>query len=302
MPTRVILDTDIGTDVDDALALALILASPEFRLEGVTCVYGDVMLRARMVIKLLQLRGVSDVPVMVGARKPLMGLRPVYWGGYEGDGLLTPGDEKLMPAPEYAPDYIVRTVMENPGEIHLICIGPLTNAALAFLREPLIARQLAGLTIMGGVIRGLHGLDLPYAEHNILCDAEAAHIVFASGTPITFVPLDVTVQTRIARDRVERIRAQGTPYHKAVAQQVELYPRFRQHGSTTTHDPLAVATVIQPDMVTLKQVHVDIETSGRYTAGMTLVKEASEGGSNIRAAVAVDASRFENWLVDRLVR
>lgn len=302
MPTRVILDTDIGTDVDDCLALALILASPELHLEAVTCVYGDVLLRARMAMKLLQLRGVSDVPVMVGARRPLMGLRPVYWEGHEGEGLLTPEDESLLPAPEFAPDYVARTVAENPGAIHLICIGPLTNVALAFLREPLMARQLAGLTIMGGVVGGLHDLSLPHAEHNILCDAEAAHIVFSSGAPITFVPLDITVQTRITRAGVERIQAQNTPYHRAVAQQVELYPRFRQHGATTTHDPLAVATVIQPDLVTLRPVHVEIETSGRLSAGMTLIRAAAEGSSNTRMAVAVDAPRFEDWLINRLVR
>ncbi|HEX2908484.1 MAG TPA: nucleoside hydrolase, partial [Phototrophicaceae bacterium] len=170
MPIRTILDTDIGTDVDDCLALALILASPEFQLEGVTCVYGDVLLRARIAKKLLQLRGVTNVPVMVGARKPLMGQRPVYWEGREGDGLLTAADDYLRPEPEFAPDYIARMVMENPGEIHLICIGPLTNAALAFLREPQLAQQLKHLTLMGGVIRGPHDLSLPYAEHNIICD------------------------------------------------------------------------------------------------------------------------------------
>ncbi len=302
MPTRIILDTDIGTDVDDALALALILASPEFKLEGITCVYGDVMLRARMAMKLLQLRGISDVPVMVGARKPLMGMRPVYWGGYEGEGLLTPVDDMLMPAPEFAPDFIVRTATENPGEIHLICIGPLTNAALAFLREPLIARQLASFTLMGGAIRGVHNLKLPYAEHNIVSDPEAAHIVFSSGAPITFVPLDVTLQTRITVEGLQRLRARETLYHEAIARQLELFPFFRRDGYTHMHDPLAVATVIQPDFVTLRQVHVDIETGGHHTAGMTLVREGSESGSNVQAAVAVDGPRFEEWLVDRLVR
>ena len=84
MPTRVILDTDIGTDVDDCLALALLLASPELKLEGVTCVYGDVDLRVRMAEKLMELRGLKNIPVRAGARKPLLGLREVYWEGHEG--------------------------------------------------------------------------------------------------------------------------------------------------------------------------------------------------------------------------
>ena len=85
MTTRVILDTDIGTDVDDCLALAVVLGSPELALEGVTCVYGDVDLRARMVRALLRLRSAGGVPVPAGARRPLLGKRPVYWAGHEGD-------------------------------------------------------------------------------------------------------------------------------------------------------------------------------------------------------------------------
>src|SRR5215467_10346800 len=102
MPIRVILDTDIGTDVDDCLALALILASPELQLEGVTCVYGDALLRARMVRKLLRLAGREEVPVYVGAEKPLLCRRPVYWAGHEGVGLLEEADAGLAPAVEHA--------------------------------------------------------------------------------------------------------------------------------------------------------------------------------------------------------
>lgn len=151
MPVRVILDTDIGTDVDDWIALALVLSSTELTLEGVTCVYADVAIRARMVLKLMQLRGYTGgAPVMRGVRDPLLKLDPLFWMGHEGKGLLEPEDSALEPAPEHAVDYIVRTVMANPGQIHLVCIGPLTNAALAFLREPKLAENLAHLTIMGG--------------------------------------------------------------------------------------------------------------------------------------------------------
>ncbi len=95
---RIIFDTDMGTDVDDCLALALILSSPELQLEGVTCVYGDVDLRARMTLKLLRLQGHPQVPVTVGARKPLLNLRPVFWPGHEGKGLLSPDDGALVPS------------------------------------------------------------------------------------------------------------------------------------------------------------------------------------------------------------
>lgn len=301
MTTRVILDTDIGTDVDDCLALALILCSLELELEGVTCVYGNVLLRARMVLKLLYLRGRMNVPVMMGARQPLLGLQPVYWAGHEGKGLLEPEDENLTPSSEHAVDFIVRTVMDNPGEIHLITIGPLTNAALAFLREPSLAQNLAHLTMMGGVLRGPNSLDLPYGEHNVRSDPEAAHIVLSAGAPTTLVPLDVTTQVRIRPEEIQRIRSGGTPFHEAVARQVELYPYFRNHGYTFLHDPLAVATVIQPDLVDLQSLHVDVEMEGRHAAGATLMRvPADEAPANAHVALGVTADRFEEFLLSRL--
>lgn len=301
MPTRVIFDTDIGTDVDDCVALALILASPELQLEGVTCVYGDVLLRARMALKLLKLRGRLDVPVMAGMRRTIMNLRPVYWGGHEGKGLLDDEDEKVMPMPEFAVDYIIRIVMENPGQIHLICVGPLTNAAMVFLREPKVAQNLAGLTIMGGAQRGANGLYLPYGEHNIICDVEAAHIVLSSGAPITLIPLDVTTRVHIRQEGAAKIRAGGTPYHEAVATQVEIYPPFASRGWTHMHDPLAVAAVIQPDMLSYELLHVDVETGGRLSAGATLMRTPSDQyPENARVALGVNVERFETFLIERL--
>lgn len=302
MPTRVILDTDIGTDVDDCLALALILGSPEVRLEGVTCVYGDVLLRSRMVLKLLRLSGKADVPVHAGATHPMLGLRSVYWAGHEGLGLLEPADEALKPAPEHAVDFLVRTVLENPGQIHLIAIGPLTNVALAFLKEPRLEQNLARLTIMGGVLRGPGKLHLPYVEHNIRCDPEAAHVVLSAGAPTTLVPLDVTTQVQIRAADAVRLRERGTPFHDAVADQLEHYPRFQRQGSTFTHDPLAVASVIQPDLVRTQSLRVDVELEGRHAAGATLMRAPTNDAlANAEVALEVDVARFERFLVERLV-
>lgn len=300
---RVILDTDIGTDVDDCLALALILSSPELQLEGVTCVYGDVALRSRMVRKLLNLAGRPAVPVFAGVAQPLLGLVPVYWAGHEGVGLLDANDEHLTPEPDHAIDYLVRTVMASPGQIHLAAIGPLTNIALALKREPRMAQALASLTIMGGACHGYDTLHIGYVEHNMRCDPEAAHVVFSSGASIALIPLDVTLQVRIRPADVERIRAGGTPFHAAVADQVTLYPPFGARGFTYLHDPLAVATLVVPDMVTWREVHVDVETGGRHTAGMTLMREPSaDAPANARVALGVDAARFEAWFVERVGR
>jgi purine nucleosidase len=303
MADRIILDTDIGTDVDDCLALAVVLASPELELIGVTCVYGDVDLRSRMVRKLLALRGRTDVPVYAGIAQPLLGKRPIYWPGHEGVGLLEPGEVALAPEPEHAVDYLVRTVRDNPGQIHLVAIGPLTNLALAIRREPRFAQSLAHLTIMGGVGRSADRLELPYVEHNMRCDPEAAQVVFASGAPISLVPLDVTTRVMIRSGDVDRIRSGGTAFHLAVANQLSLYPPFQARGYTHLHDPLAVASVIRPDLLGWQSVHLDLELGGEYSAGATLLRAATERAlANVRVALSVDAPGAEDFVVTRLSR
>ena len=301
MTTKLILDTDIGTDVDDCLALALILGSPELTLAGVTCVYGDVALRARMVRQLLTLHGTRDVPVLMGASDTLLGIRPIYWAGHEGQGLLEEEVDGATADDEGAVSFIVRTAREQPGAIHLLAIGPLTNVALALKREPRLVHDLAGVTIMGGVMRGPGSLDLPYVEHNIRCDPEAAQIVFSSGLPITLVPLDVTTRVRITPAGVARIAAAGTPFHAAVADQVTRYPRFGQLGYTFLHDPLAAAIVARPDLVTYTEAHLDLELGGRHTAGATLLRAPSDDApANVRVALDVDVAAAEEFVIARI--
>jgi purine nucleosidase len=298
-----ILDTDIGTDVDDCLALALILGSPEFALEGVTCVYGDVELRGRMVRKLLALRGRTEVPIRLGTRAPLLGLREIHWMGHEGKGLLDAADEEVTFSSEHAADFIARTVMDNPGQIHLLAIGPLTNVALAMAKEPRLAANLAHLTIMGGVLRGPDSLGLPVAEHNIVCDPEAAQIVFTSGAAMTLVPLDVTTRCSIRGEHVARLRAMGNAFHDAVAEQIERYPRYETRGATYLHDPLAAAVAIEPGLVETIPLHVAVETQGRLTSGMTVMRApTAELPATAAVALRADAVRAEEFIVGRLVR
>ena len=301
MTTRLILDTDIGTDVDDCLALALILGSPELTLAGVTCVYGDVALRARMVRQLLALHGTRAVPVLQGASDTLLGLRPIYWEGHEGQGLLEEAGDTPLADDEDAVDFIVRTAREEPGALHLLAIGPLTNVALALKRAPRLVHDLAGVTIMGGVMRGPDRLDLPYVEHNIRCDPEAAQIVFASGLPITLVPLDVTTRVRIDGEGTARIAAAGTPFHAAVADQVARYPRFGRLGYTYLHDPLAAAIVARPDLVVYTEAHLDLELGGRHTAGATLLRAPRDDApANVRVALDVDVAAAEEFVIARI--
>lgn len=300
MTIKIVLDTDIGTDVDDCLALAVLLGSPEVELVGVTCVYGDVLLRSRMVRKLLRLAGRSDVPVYAGLEPPLLGVRPVFWPGHEGVGLLDPEDDALAPEPEHAVDYLVRTVMEQPGEIHLIAIGPLGNVAMAIRREPRFLENLAGFTIMGGVFRGPGRWNMRANEHNIICDPEAAQIVFGSNPRCMLVPLDVTLQTVVRPADVARIRSTSTPFREAVADQIERYPRFIELGYTYLHDPLAVAMMIDPSLGRWESMRIEVETEGRVTTGMTVPVIDEAGNNPIQVALDVDVTRAEELIVSRI--
>ena len=300
MKTRVILDTDIGTDVDDFLALSFLLASPELQLEAVTCTYGDVHLRARITRKLLDISGNQHIPIYCGASKPLLGLRPIYWPGHEGQGVLKDNDPPITQPAEHAVNYIVRTVMHNPGQIHLAAIGPLTTIALALSLEPRLVDNLAGITMMGGALR-FNDLSLRYAEHNILCDPEAAHFVFASGAPIWMVPLDVTLKTRITQQDMLEIAENKHPFQQVIVDQLRRYPFFAENGYTFMHDPLAIASLVDPELLEWVDVHIDVVLEGRNSAGATLAKTcAGDAPLNVKAAVGVNSERFQNMLVERI--
>jgi purine nucleosidase len=192
--------------------------------------------------------------------------------------------------------------MDNPRQIHLLAIGPLTDFALAFRREPQLPENLAHLTIMGGAVRGHDGLGLPYAEHNIISDPEAAHIVLTSGAPMTLVPLDVTTKVAIRHEGVVRIRGVNTPFHQALAERVEQYLAFASRGATYLHDPLAAAVVIRADVVELRALRVDVETEGQHGVGMTLMRElAADVASNVQVALSVAAAEAEDLILDRII-
>lgn len=299
---QVIFDTDIGTDVDDILALGFLLGSPEeIDLIGVTTVYGDVTLRARMVRKMLQLRGKDGVAVHTGVRDPLLKLDPIYWPGHEGVGLLQ-DDDDLAPADSNdAVGYLIETVLARPGEITLLAVGPLTNVATAILREPTFARSLKQLMIMGGKVDMSNNSWGP-GEHNIKCDPEAAAVVFSSGAHIDLVPLDVTLRALIRQSGVDALLALPDPYHQALGDQVARYPGFVDRGgSTFLHDPLAAMALVRHDLLGWQPYHVDVELTGRLTRAMTVVRTpTSDFPTTARIAMTLDVDACERLIAQRL--
>jgi purine nucleosidase len=139
--TRIILDTDVGMDVDDAYAISLAAKSPEITIEGITTVYGDTLLRAKIALKLLKLAGRSDIPVFVGEGEPITENKKSFMLGFEGEGLLTPEDRGLKVTFGNAVEFITSRALDSKRDLTLVCIGALTNIATAFKREPNIRKK-----------------------------------------------------------------------------------------------------------------------------------------------------------------
>ncbi|MEV4116482.1 nucleoside hydrolase [Nonomuraea sp. NPDC049695] len=234
---RVIFDTDIGSDVDDALALAVLLGSPEVELAGCTTVYGDTLLRARLAKRLAGLAGRSPA-VVPGAVGTLTG-RPVWWAGHEGT-LFTNLDTERVDDGDAAA-YLVDEVTRAPGQVDVVAVGPLTNIANAITASLSFARDVRHLWIMGGRFDG------PRPEHNLKSDPEAAAIVFGSGAPITVTGLEITTTVRMDAADVAAIAAAGA-LGEALKAEIEQWWRSRNVEWNCPHDPIAVLTMLVPEL------------------------------------------------------
>lgn len=273
-PFRVIIDTDPG--VDDAFALLFAMHSPELKVEAITAVSGNVPLELTLpnALRMVEIAGRTDIPVAAGAKVPLLRrlVTATYAHGNNGLGGAVFPEPRTKPVDEPAAELISRIVRKYPNEVSLIPVGPLTNIATALTSDPGLAPLVRSITLMGGSLSG--GNITPAAEFNIYVDPEAARIVFQSGIPITMVGLDVTRKTTLTEEHVRILQDAGTPVSLAAAKIARnAIDHTREQGflvGPNMHDSLAVATFLDPSIVTLKDYYVDIETMGELTAGETV--------------------------------
>jgi purine nucleosidase len=240
---RVILDTDIGSDVDDALALAVLLGSPEVDLIGCTTVYGDALLRARLTKRLVRLAG-RQVTVVPGADATLTG-RPVWWAGHEG-ALFDDLEKERVDDAVDATRFLVDQVAAAPGGIDVVAIGPLTNIANAINADPGFAGRIRHLWIMGG------RFDDARPEHNFASDPEAAQVVFGSGAPITVTGLEITNTVHLDAEDVRTIAA-GGEFGRALEAEIHQWWRFWKKEWNNPHDPITVLTMLTPELFTFSE-------------------------------------------------
>ncbi len=305
-PKRIILDTDPG--VDDALTILLALASPEVKLEALTTTQGNVTVEkgTRNALAVLELTRMSHIPVARGSELPLVQplLASALVHGESGIGNSKLSEPVSKPVPKHAVDFLIEKTLAEPGEISIFPIGPLTNMAMAIRKEPQFANSVKELVIMGGAIRE-GGNVTPLSEFNILADPHAAHIVFHSGIPITLIPLDVTHKCILKQNHIEQLLKIESPISRFIFDAVEDYMKFsleRGQEGCALHDPLTLAAIIAPELLTLKEYFVDVDISGGVSMGNTFADflNLSKKPVNMKVALDVRGDAFVNLFMKRM--
>lgn len=299
-PQRLLIDCDPGHD--DAIALLLALASPEVELVGVTTVAGNQTLEKTTAnaIRVLDFAGRGDIPVAVGASRPL--LREPFVAAYVHGETGLDGPDLPPPRREPIDRHAVDFLAEHVAGATLVPIGPLTNVALLLATHP--DARPERIVLMGGAI-GL-GNVTPAAEFNIWADPEAAARVFASGIELTMIGLDVTHQALLMDDDAERLRSSGRT-GRMVSELYDFFHRFHADtygfGGSPIHDAVAVAYAFRPDLVETKHCEVEIECDSPLTRGRTVVdlwNRTGEARPNAHVGTDVDGRAFVELLVERL--
>ena len=318
---KIIFDTDPGTD--DAMALMLALNSPELDVRAITVVPGNVTAQMGLenALRMVSLANRCDIPIAGGAQHPLFQklITAEFWHGKNGLANVELPPSKCKVDSRFGPDLIIEMVHAAPHEITLVPVGPLTNIALAVLKDPSIVPLVKEVILMGGSISG--GNVNAAAEANIYNDPEAAQIVFQAGWPLTMVGLDVGDKTLFTKKELEQLSKTHGPISDFIAQVAKyligLAAQFDSPG-TPMYDPLAVGVAIDSALVTAPAMQVDVETRGEFTRGETVanrhgyvernvlhgdryvIEGADKVQPNAKVCTDVQAERFLQLFVSRI--
>ncbi len=291
-PVPVILDTDIGDDIDDALALSLALQSPELNVLAVSTVLQHGEQRRDLVARILDLFSRRDIPVGIGAERPL---------------LAPPLNVPLVQAQALPPGYdpglvrrngielILDTCLRSPEKVTILAYGPLTNIALALRADTRLRDHIQRIVLMNGVFFR------PGLEYNTKTDPEASAIVYASGLPVEAVGLDVTMQCQLSAAQLKRIEDSPLPTVRFLMQLIRLWQGANPGHLPILHDPLAVAVAVKPDLVFTQTGAVEVETRGTpdRTYGMTLFRRDPAG--NVSVANEVNSAAVVDFFLSRVL-
>jgi inosine-uridine nucleoside N-ribohydrolase len=315
VPRKLILDVDTGTD--DAVALMLAALHPDLELVAATTVNGNVPVDycTENSLRVFDHIGVP-IPVYEGVGRPIARSDfPVPRGDILSSSAVHGGYLDIPPSTSTkestgAVEFLIETYMAATDEIVLVPVGPLSNIATAFEREPRLRDRIPELVIMGGANR--YGNVTPRAEFNVWADPEAARIVIGSGVrKITLVPLDATHQALVSLDDCAALRALGTPAGSAAAtfterriQGYDTTQPMKRPNAAPVHDALAVASIVDPSVITTSFLHVDVETTGELTVGETVVDTnfRSRRDPNVHVALDADERKFVSMLLETFAK
>lgn len=298
----VILDGDPGHD--DAIAWVLANASDCLDILAVTSVCGNQTIEKTTynALRIMTLIGLN-APMAMGRTKPLIGepiIAPTVHGksGLDGPSLPEPA---FQPVDTDASELMAELIERSPEPVTLVPTGPLTNIAALLIAHPEIKAKIGGIYMMGGGID--YGNWTPAAEFNILVDPEAADIVFRSGLPITMAGLDVTEKALVYPEDFSRIRSLGNHVAEVVADWLAFFYRFHTglgYPGAPVHDAVAVAALIRPEILTIRDYYVEIETTGDYCRGMTVADKFGvlKRPPNVHAIMDIDRKAFVDLLVE----
>jgi inosine-uridine nucleoside N-ribohydrolase len=284
----VILDTDIGDDIDDAFALALVLRSPELQLLGVETAFADTELRARLVDRYLKSVGRSAIPVLAGVPGP------------QTNHFTQAAYARQQPDRKHgdAVSFLLSQIRLHPGRITLIAIGPLNNIQAAIERDPVTFKKLKRVVIMGGSVdRGYDNNKTgdthrpPSAEWNIVCDPAGARALFNSGVPVFVMPLDST-QIHLDHSALGALLAHGSPLTDQLTLLYHQWTGANEWRSPTLFDPVAVTYTIRPDLCPATPMRLEVDDAG-FT-------RRAEGEPNVSVCLKSDEKGFLDLLVNRI--
>ncbi len=294
MQRPLFLDMDPG--VDDALAIAVLASDPSLAITGASAVHGNVNARAaaRNLAALLRMAGRPEVPVRIGAQKPLV-QDPSYAPHIHGEDGVGGESPKLAEAPEPDVGGVSLLLAEShayAGTLEIVATGPLTTLALALIEDPTLPGRIRHVHVMGGAFWG-PGNITPLAEANVYHDPEAAHLVFGAGWPLTVSGLDVTTQVLWEEAGIARLESYGdrAPFLSLLGRMSRFYaqayaPRLGR-VACPLHDPLTALLVTRPDLIQSVETPVLVECGGSYSRGRTLVGPYGELDGRTRPEVRV---------------
>ena len=319
MPRKIIIDTDPG--IDDSMAIFYALNSPEIELLGLTTIFGNASTEicTTNALRLLEIAGRSDIPVYRGAEKPISSeLRgsPDFVHGPDGQGNSNLSPPKTSVQKETALEFLHKTIQDNPGEVTLVPIGPLTNIAELFIHDSSIDKDIKEIILMGGNAIS-EGNATPTAEANIINDPEAADIVFSANCEISMVGLDVTNKVFMSKEEINILCQFDDPRSEHLKKIIPFYYDFLSSffgkEGMPTHDSSAITYLLDRSLFSTLNYPIKVETEGvsrgktwmgmgisRNEGGLSERLKPWEGRKNVNVCVDVDAEKVISLILERL--